>query len=460
MNGPVMQQALAAYLTCLECFNFSIATKPFKTKVCETAGYPWNKLIAALNSLCICEGYYYKLVWLETSKNRIDELYAQIHTDLKVLLQKNAFSPTDSYNNMNAFNPVIAHGSKGSLSVGSKGNIAIGAIVSNEEASFYISLIQQICTVINVRLEMITVYSMFVAYISNPADYVEISKILNRVLDSFRDKITHHLLYQIKNNIMSEISILKCLVAAQIALSTVSFKDCILLLSQCRLELDGWRDQIRQLQPDQKTQQSKYIHAIHQWLTLFLATLTAKATFYFYPILKKKEEDITSNPNAGRELASRLDPDYISVIDSFTQRTQLSNISLIYESKGGSYCATGYSCVSNEPLTGLGSWPCIFSYPKENAPLQHWPNIISIISANYAKLDQQKEPYVYFYDSKITTTYFISRMEPQITMVLIYEIDRKKPTDPTIWEFIHAIVKAVRNKDIFRLLLMMREVNR
>ena len=78
---------------------------------------------------------------------------------------------------------------------------------------------------------------------------------------------------------------------------------------------------------------------------------------------------------------------------------------------------------------------------------------------NYLKLDQYKEPYTYFFDAKLQNTYFISRVETHINMVLIYT-DKKKHNDPSIWEFVHAMLKALRNEDIFLMMMMMKEPNK
>ena len=73
---------------------------------------------------------------------------------------------------------------------------------------------------------------------------------------------------------------------------------------------------------------------------------------------------------------------YIKRIKKFvSSNNNILNISFIYSSlsKNNSIRPDGgYSCVSTVPLTGIHSYPAIFSFPNE-PPLNHWPNIISII---------------------------------------------------------------------------------
>jgi len=286
-------------------------------------------------------------------------------------------------------------------------------------------------------------------------DYESILTLLDNLLLTFRDKITHPNLYRMKSNIINEINVLKRLLMAQIAISRAEFKDSILLLTQCRMEFDSWREDIKRLQIEQKIPQVRqFPTGIHQWLAMFLASLTAKMTLYFFPVFKKTEQEVNNSVLNTKEL--KLDPDYFAVIETFVQRTNAYNISLILECRGKPYCKDGYTCDrSEDPPTGINSWPAIFSYPKE-PPRDHWPNIVSIIWDNEKTLSQCKEPYVYFYDSKIHFTYYLSRVEPQISMAILYA-EKKKSNEQAIWEFISAMLRALRNRDIFGLLLIMKE---
>lgn len=39
------------------------------------------------------------------------------------------------------------------------------------------------------------------------------------------------------------------------------------------------------------------------------------------------------------------------------------------------------------PLWGLRGWPAVFCYPNNEPPLQHWPNIVSLIMDNRQALE-------------------------------------------------------------------------
>lgn len=322
---------------------------------------------------------------------------------------------------------------------------------------FYSTLLQQVGIIIVVRMDMIAIYNTFVAFLSSPTvDYDSLLATLDNLPVNFRDKVTHPMLYKIKSNVISEINVLKRLLLAQLAIARAEFKDSILLLTQCRMEFDAWRDDIKKIQAEQKIPQVRqFPTGIHQWLALFLSSLSAKMTLYFYPVFKKAEQEVSGNSLSTKDL--KIDPDYFAVVESFVTRTNAHNISLIFECRGKPYCKDGYTCdKSDDPPTGINSWPAIFSYPKESPPREHWPNIISIILDNQAALVQCKEPFVYFFDARLNFTYFLSHVEPQITMAILFN-EKKKPNEQAIWEFVSAMLRALRNRDIFGLLLMMKE---
>jgi len=430
-----MHQIFSSFFHNLEIFNFTNALKVLK-KMYADVGYPWNKLTYSLQNFVTCEATYYKLSYLHSTKVKISETYSQVLVELKALISKSAFEK-------------IGH---------------MPTPGDDTDHSFYYTLIQQVCMLIHIRLEMVKVYFSFVTSLHNegPLNYDSIVNALNAFLEQTKDKIAHPLLQHMKQNTLYEITVLKLILSVQIALSHMNYKDTIVVLYQVSLDLDAWREVNMKLSMDQKNAQSinspkHYVNGIHQWLGMFLSALVAKMSLYFYPVLKKTELETCGNCNfmSPKELGSKLDPDYLSVVDNFVQRTTALNFSLVFECKGTTYNRNGYSCNKEDdaPPTGLNSWPAIFSYPKDSPPLQHWPNIISIIMDHYQALDQFREPYLSFFDSKLQHTYFISRVEPQITMVIIY-VDKKKHNDVSIWDFVSAMLRALRNRDVFGLLLM------
>jgi len=190
--------------------------------------------------------------------------------------------------------------------------------------------------------------------------------------------------------IIKEISIIKNLLLAQLSLISYNFKNSVLYTYLAKNDLNQW---ISNLQSQIK---HKYIIQQHEtqtletgkteldipnnqkWLKKFLSYTLAKINVYFNIILSKKSSEILHQINL------KTDPDPLNMIKNFVSKNNnILNISFIYSSlsKNASIRPDGgYSCISTVPLTGIHSYPAIFSFPNE-PPLNHWPNIISIIQS-------------------------------------------------------------------------------
>jgi hypothetical protein len=139
----------------------------------------------------------------------------------------------------------------------------------------------------------------------------------------------------------------------------------------------------------------------------------------------------------------------IDRIEQFVAKTDCSHISIIVDLQkiGSSYHRQGYRCnipqlqQDTTPLSGIRSFPAIFSYPRDPPIEDHWPNIISVVYAHADYLNKFKDPLVFF-DKKIQCTYFISKLEPCVILVAIY--DKKKDNDSTILEFLNNIQSSLR----------------
>jgi hypothetical protein len=80
--------------------------------------------------------------------------------------------------------------------------------------------------------------------------------------------------------------------------------------------------------------------------------------------------------------------------------------------------------------------------PFQEPPVQeHWPNIISVVYENLENLNKYRDP-VTFFDKKVQCTYFISKIEPQMFFVAIYE--KKKDNDTNVKDFMNNIANYLR----------------
>ncbi|ORX82436.1 hypothetical protein BCR32DRAFT_244177 [Anaeromyces robustus] len=322
--------------------------------------------------------------------------------------------------------------------------------------------------------------------------------------------------------IIKEISIIKNLLLAQLSLISYNFKNSVLYTYLAKNDLNQWinnlQTQIKHQQETQTLETGKAELEIpnnQKWLKKFLSYTLAKINVYFNIILSKKSSEILHQINL------KTDPDPLNMIKNFVSKNNnILNISFIYSSLSKNTSIRpdgGYSCISTVPLTGIHSYPAIFSFPNE-PPLNHWPNIISIIqskqkhhqylqtdsfnkdsSSKYSRktleyysasisslsnaasylmgtrrynekrkrmvkslsnskdnsgtdkdisqsLDETSTVPFFFYDWKISISYYMIKVDPDVIIVLIYECQNK---DPTIIDFLTKLVACLRNVTLF-----------
>eukprot|EP00026_Physarum_polycephalum_P012721 Phypoly_transcript_13048.p1 GENE.Phypoly_transcript_13048~~Phypoly_transcript_13048.p1 ORF type:complete len:288 (+),score=47.23 Phypoly_transcript_13048:112-975(+) len=269
MSG-VMQHAphqiLANYFSFLEVFKFSRAIKCLKIKQALEAPAPWSLLFQALTNLATYEATYYKLTYFNSAKPKVKlaDSYAQVHMELKGLGADS--DPMRSTNFAKSF-PIPANQNSRKSVTGANSRKSMNVVtLTPEDTVFFSSLLQQVGIIIVVRVDMLAVYNTFVTWLSSTSllDYNHMLEILEALPGNFRDKVTHPILYKIKNNLISEINVLKRLLMAQVAISTSEYKDSILLLAQCRMEFDVWRAEITKFQMELKIPQIRqYPTALH-----------------------------------------------------------------------------------------------------------------------------------------------------------------------------------------------------
>jgi len=185
--------------------------------------------------------------------------------------------------------------------------------------------------------------------------------------------------------IIKEISIIRNLLLAQLSLISYNFKNSVLYTYLAKNDLNQWinnlQTQIKHQQDTQTLETGKAELEIpnnQKWLKKFLSYTLAKINVYFNIILSKKSSEMLHQINI------KTEPDPLNMIKNFVSKNNnILNISFIYSSLSKNTSIRpdgGYSCISTVPLTGIHSYPAIFSFPNE-PPLNHWPNIISIIQS-------------------------------------------------------------------------------
>ncbi|KAK9695180.1 hypothetical protein K7432_013113 [Basidiobolus ranarum] len=254
-----------------------------------------------------------------------------------------------------------------------------------------------------------------------------------------------------------ELNMLYNIFKAQIALSEYNFKRSTVSLYTAKSELHEWKKACSLLEAHDK--HSRPFRNTPQlpnnmgWVSQFTNELMSKLTFYFQDTLLEKERILGGEL---KNLWRRIEPDYFTLIRNFRRRSGAHSISLIYEIDSEKpFHKKGYVCPVRdyETPTGLMSFPCIYSYP-ESPPYEHWPNLISIMQVNEELLTDTRSKCIHFYDKKVGSTYYLIRVDVQITLVVIFLDRHGNPENSTV-EFMKYIARHLRNTEIFEMMSKM-----
>jgi hypothetical protein len=193
---------------------------------------------------------------------------------------------------------------------------------------------------------------------------------------------------------------------------------------------------------------------------MLYAFSVSKFTFYYRDILQNSHE----SPMEFNELCGNGIVDYMSWIESFFNLASPLAVCVIYETQGEKMEVTefGYSLkkkmTEEEPLSGIRSYPCIFSYPptveKSRLMQYHWPNLLSLIMDNRSDLDNRLDS-LSFSDARMNSSYYICKTDQRMYLCTIFEpILRGKPkTERITHEFMFHMNMFLRNQKLFGYLI-------
>jgi len=152
-------------------------------------------------------------------------------------------------------------------------------------------------------------------------------------------------------------------------------------------------------------------------------------------------------------ICSQLDINYPSIIQTFVSKSECESVCVVMDSSSNLEFAptgipsTGYECPTSdkELPQGLKSWPAVYSFPE--TPLQHWPNVISLIHESQPQLDKYKEP-IHWWEPTLDATYFITKVDPRIFILVLFN-KKKKKNDQVTNEFLFVMATHLRNWKVF-----------
>lgn len=286
------------------------------------------------------------------------------------------------------------------------------------------------------RLRTMDLYEQLTTIGSNRNfNYEDPVMVGREIVADFQKSFHHPLLSPIKASFNLECEVIQHLLTTQILISELDYLPALLQLHQAHTKLASWGSCL----PAREPKRSAFIvsanrhgnwPALYTWLTKYKNLLLSKFSIYFY-------ETISRNANSSSEMRSlccKLPEDYYVRINNFEKKADIFVFMIVADTNGLNHCYTSHGYFhpkrSMPKPQGINSYPSIFKYPPDRNVQKHWPNILMMINGKKSYDISTQEKVVWFYDRNAHSTYFISLVEPRISLVVITDGKRSERDSP------------------------------
>ena len=283
------------------------------------------------------------------------------------------------------------------------------------------------------------------------ASFDDLYIVISDISQGHQKNFHHPILSPIKSLFTTEIDIISHLLQAQIHMSQCHFLPTLLHLNDAHTKFNS--SPATQIEKESRKfgfgspSKTTQIPAVYQWLGKFKGLLVSKFSLYFHEVLSKQAPSVEL-----KNITSKLNMDFYTKIMTFQRKADATNISLLLDAKGlqEPFKGLGYQLPQkfSEPLSGIDGYPAIFSYPGER-PIKHLPALVTSIQDRMKTLASSDKP-VYLLNEieKTPHSYYLSRVDPLITLVVIFE-SKKSEKDSYVNNFIQEMTILLRLKKLF-----------
>lgn len=299
----------------------------------------------------------------------------------------------------------------------------------------------QLCHFVTARMEMMEFYEkMWNMSSLQFMKFEELASIVSDIINRTQKLFHHPYLGPLKTSFSLECEILLQLLESQLHLQQWKFLPSLLYLNDAHSKLcilaaptskDGKKVSSSVFRP-------LTVPPLYQWLCKLKAALVAKFSLYFHKILSQQ-----TTTNEMKNLCSRAYIDYYQKIVTFQKRVDALCVALVLNTfnlenyKGHGYQFPGKTY---EPPKGLDSYPAILCYPIEQ-PISHWPCVVMMMNDKVWDV-------ICFYDKNVQTTYFLARVDPYMTVVVILG-NKRTEKEGHITGFLHELCIQLRGNKVF-----------
>ncbi|KAI9106097.1 hypothetical protein DFS34DRAFT_46218 [Phlyctochytrium arcticum] len=259
-----------------------------------------------------------------------------------------------------------------------------------------------------------------------------------------------HVLGSASHLLRHEVRCIQHILKAELGADAYNFKDASLNLFLADEHLSRWQG----LMTDRGSGKERRSCETFDFAKSLILSLTRKLAVIFQGVIHERNLQSTSQLNR-QVVENELGQTAFKLFASYHRHTGVSSISLIYlVNPSVPFSLDGYACsksVNTEQVSGMQSYPAICNYPGTEAPLDHWPNIISILQQEFATeadgtllrkrggsngayytglLTQyfrrpshasaaNHQPFTFF-DPKVNATYIIAGLVPHLALAVIH----------------------------------------
>lgn len=444
-----------------------------------------NSVLTALSQLAACEKNYTGLLFLVPKgflrkDSSLKTIYETLRGEFRRLEERStgkltpssspSVTPTPSSCSPSPSTPMASPSSTASSLVGTPVSSSTGSthsnylpgivghsVVSNSPQSgidmlekFIGHLCGQLFHYICARIDSMTFYHKMYTMSNNRfINYKELIPAVTEVVNKSRTLFHHPLLSPLKSAYCFECKSLLKLLEAQIEMEELHFLPALLNLYSAHSRIGSWISTMNQKVEGRKLtcvgiSKPTSMPALYQWLLQLRSALVSKFTLYFHDILSKQ-----TTPLEMKNICFKTSIDLYQKLLTYHRKSDALFVALVFDTHGlENYKGQGYHHPNKmvEPPKGLDSYPTIVCHPPEK-PISHWPSVIMIMNDKMKELNST-DNIVFFYDSRLQTTYFLAQVEPRITLVIIHE-GKKSQKESYITNFLQDFCSHLRCNKIF-----------
>ena len=187
---------------------------------------------------------------------------------------------------------------------------------------------------------------------------------------------------------------------------------------------------------------------LFKFFKYYYRNLLSLTSFYFNDITASHQLVFLPKEKR-RELLSHNSVDYVKIVEAFAKKTMAKNICLLLKTEGIEYNEKGYDWREKGeeyvPLSGILSFPSLFSFPHEKPPPQFLPDLISLIF-DFSKMEKRHR-FRYYFDKKSGHTFFICKFDKHHFLCLLYS-SFKPNNDPSLLQFLSFFLNTSNNDNV------------